>query len=547
MKFLEARKLVQEFRGGEPLPLLLGLSGLGEPFELYLQAAGALRSRAVQLRMLPFGTLSQHLLGEPAADVSEVLLVLPWDFAPEADWRSGVAPQPDDPVAIGQRLADMGRRLSRRRGATILYLPAPMAPVWLDPDLNAGLAARVEAEALAAGARMLPREAFSLSSYLSNGCPVGGAHLGAVAAEAVAGALAPRPESKKVLVTDFDNVLWGGVLAEDGVDGIAIGPEGRGFRHYIYQSLLLRLKRDGVLLAGVTRNAPDIVAEVFQRGVMPLREQDFVAVLASYGAKSAQIQRLAESLNLGLDAFVFVDDNPVELAEVAMEVPGLMAHPFPDRDEGLPDLCSALSRAFRREVVTAEDRDRTELYRRRLETIAPSELAGADLTGFLRGLEMILTIHDRSRGDRTRVVQLINKTNQFNLNGRRLEDGDVAAVLAAGGRLYGASLADRTGSHGEVLACLLDGEGTMRAFVMSCRVFQRRLENVFLAWLCAQPSPPRRLDFAETARNEPFRIFLRDPAFTTSTDPVELDPSAFAGRHASTLDLFSIESPGTTS
>src|SRR5678810_907093 len=94
----------------------------------------------------------------------------------------------------------------------------------------------------------------------------------------------------------------------------------------------------------------------------------------------------------------------------------------------------------------------------------------------------------RSTLDRSSAASDVYKRqNQFNLNGRRVEDAEVAAILAAGGRLYGASLADRTGSHGEVLACLMDAQGIIRSFVLSCRVFQRRVEHGFLAWLCAQP------------------------------------------------------------
>ena len=546
MKFLEARRIVEQFPGGPPVPLLVAMSGTADPLELYLRAAGARAGRSVTTTFLPFGTLQQHLLGEPPADRKEILLLLPWDFVPEADWRSGVPPQHPETEAIEAGITALGRLLGRRQRAQLFYLPAPMSPVWLDQERDAALAAAVRAEALRVRARLLSEEAFSLSTYLGSGCPVRGTHQGSVAIEIVEAAVRTRPEPKKVMVTDFDNVLWSGVLAEDGVDGIAIRSEGPGYRHFIYQSLLIRLRRDGVLLAGVTRNAPDIVAEVFSRGGMPLARSDFVAVLASYGAKSAQIRHLAESLNLGLDSFVFVDDNPVELTEVAAELPQVTLRRFPERDSELPGLLTDLVNDFGRRVVTAEDRDRTELYRRRLETIAPSQAAGGDLTEFLRDLGMRLTVHDRSAGDRTRVVQLINKTNQFNLNGRRYEDSDVAEVLAAGGRLYGATLADRTGSHGEILACLVDAGGTMRAFVMSCRVFQRRVEHAFLAWLCGLPGAPRGLDFAETARNEPFRIFLKDPAFSLAGNGADLDPERFRTGNADALALFAIEAPGRT-
>jgi FkbH-like protein len=539
---LEARKILREFQGGEALPFLLALSGTAEPLELYLTAAAALRSRDLKLRSLPFGTLAQHLRQPSSPESGEVLLLLPWDFAPDADWRSGVSPEAREPAEIERGIEAMGKLLLARRGRPMFYLPAPFLPLAADPGKNAALGARIQAEALHAGTRLLPPDAFSLATYLNSGCPVGGTHLGQVALELVSAVLDVATAPKKVLVTDFDDVLWSGVVAEEGVGGIAMGPEGKGYRHFIYQSLLLRLRREGVLIAGVTRNSPEIVAEVFAQGNMPLAESDFVAILASYGAKSSQIRQLGERLNLGLDSFVFVDDNPIEVGEVSSQLPEVIVRRFPDRDELLPELVANLVADFHSDVVTAEDRDRTELYRRRLEGIAPSQLSGGDLSGFLRDLGMTLTIQERSTGDRARVVQLINKTNQFNLNGRRLDDADIGAVLAAGGRLYGASLSDRSGSHGEILACLTDAGGTVRAFVMSCRVFQRRVEYAFLAWICSQPSPPTRLDFTETPRNEPFRMFLADPAFSPADDGLQLDPARFREQHAASLELFAIES-----
>src|SRR5439155_5651245 len=173
---------------------------------------------------------------------------------------------------------------------------------------------------------------------------------------------------------------------------------------------------------------------------------------------------------------------------------------------------------------------------------------GADVTAFLRSLEMKLTVHDRSIGDRARVVQLINKTNQFNLNGRRVADEDVGRAIALGGRLYSATLEDRSGSHGEVLACLVSRDGVIRSFVMSCRVLQRRVEYAFLAWLSSQPDLLGGLDFSATARNEPFQKFLAEPAFSRPDDgPARFDAPRFAAAHAGDLSLFALSVPGMTS
>jgi FkbH-like protein len=154
---------------------------------------------------------------------------------------------------------------------------------------------------------------------------------------------------------------------------------------------------------------------------------------------------------------------------------------------------------------------------------------------------MTLTIHDRSRGDRTRAVQLINKTNQFNLNGSRVTDEDVAAILQSGGRLLSATLSDRSGSHGEILACLVTADSAITALVLSCRVFQRRVEYAFLAWLASQPSPPRGAHWASTPRNAPLRQFLGEVAGPLNgAGLVRLDPAAITTRYARDVDLFAI-------
>jgi FkbH-like protein len=235
----------------------------------------------------------------------------------------------------------------------------------------------------------------------------------------------------------------------------------------------------------------------------------------------------------------------IEIEEVSTALPDVRTLVFPTNDDSLPALLADLSSLFRRSVVTAEDSDRTAMYRRRLETMVPVDVAGADVTAFLRGLQMSLAIHDRSHGDRARAVQLINKTNQFNINGRRVDDHEVGAILADGGRLYTCTLSDRTGSHGEILSCLIDGNGTIRSLVMSCRVFQRRVEYAFFAWLAGQGIAPKSLEFARTPRNEPATRFLEDSAVSTGDDGLKtIDWDQFTRANARDLELFALTAPG---
>ena len=545
MNFLEARRLVSGFQGGPPLSFLFALSGTAEPFVLYLQAAAARRGRAADVRFLPFNTLAQALRADADPTVTEVFLLLPWDFAPEADWRSGV-PEAVDHEALRSRAAETATLFARRPQARLLYLPAPLPPLFPDPARGAAFARSLESLAVGLGARLLPADAFALGGYLASGCPVGGTWIGKVAEAVVEAASGAPPEPKKVLVTDLDNVLWSGLIAEEGPEGIACEPSGPGYRHFIYQGLLRRLRREGTVLAAVSRNDPDVVLAPFRPagGRMLLREEDFVAIIAGYHAKSAQIRELAERLNLGLDSFVFVDDNPVEVAEVSLALPDVRCVAFPQHDDGLAAFLDEVASLFPHREITAEDRERTALYRRRLEGFVANDLQGADLTRFLQDLKMTLTIHDRARGDRARAVQLINKTNQFNLNGRRLTDEQVRATLDAGGRLFGATLADRTGDHGEILACLVAPDGTIESLVMSCRVFQRRVEYAFLAWLVAQPNPPTGFRWASTARNAPFQQFLSQVAGPLNgAGVVRLEPATVAARHASDVALFALHQP----
>jgi FkbH-like protein len=507
---------------------------------LYLRAAAAKRGHAAEVGLLPFNTLAQRLRQNPEPGAKSVLLLMPWDFVAEADWRSGIGAAGDG--AALREAAETNAKLIARQRARLLYVAAPIPPILSDPAQNASLSAWLLSLATGIGANAVPAAAFSLAGYFSSGCPVGGNWIGRIAESAVDLVLGEPREVKKVLVTDLDNVLWSGGIAEDGIDGIAYESHGRGFPHFVYQSFLRRLRSEGTLLAAVSRNDAEIVAGPFRTNRMMVSESDFVAVIASYHAKSAQIGELAARLNLGLDSFVFVDDNPVEIEEVSRALPQVKCVPFPADAGQLVAFFEELSVLFGRQVVTHEDRERTDLYRRRLDGLAPSEAGGADITQFLRELTMSLTVHDRSRGDRTRAVQLINKTNQFNLNGRRVSEEEVAAALDAGGRLFTASLSDRTGSHGEIVSCLIAPDGVITSLVMSCRVFQRHVEFAFTAWLATHLGAPLAMEWVSTPRNEPFAQFLREVTGNgaTATGRVALDAGAIRARFERDLELFTL-------
>jgi FkbH-like protein len=539
--FLDARRIITRFEGGPEFPFLFAMSGTPEPIGLYLDAACAKRGRAARVRFLDFGTLGQFIASRQDVREAEAVLLFPWDFVPELDWRSGVPTERVDVAAAISRAEAIAASLAHRAGSQFLFVPAPTPPVTGYTAGDDGLRRSIEGIAIGIGATLVPGDAFSIGTYLASGCPIGGGWLGRVADMAVHSLLAPPTTAAKVLVTDLDNTLWNGVIAELGAEHIAYGPDGAGFRHFVYQTVLARLRREGVMLAAVSRNDRATVDPPLVSGRMTLSTDDFVAVCATYEAKSAQVLELARRLNVSTDAFVFVDDNSIECEEVRAAIPNIRVLSFPDRDDQLPAFLKELTAAFSQRALTSEDRERTALYRRRLEGMVPSTASGADLTAFLAGLSMRLVLHDRSRGDRARAVQLINKTNQFNANGRRWSEPEVAAALARGARLYTASLTDRAGSHGEIIACLVAAGGLIEAFVMSCRVFQRRVEDAFLSALIEKGVRPTAVRFAPTDRNEPFRQFVTDPAFVENGDAaLRFDDALWLDSHRTALDLMEV-------
>jgi FkbH-like protein len=544
MKFLEAARIVRNFEGGPPLPFLLGTSGEAHPLDVFLRAAAAGRGREAQHRTLPFNTLGQALQTEPRHDETEVFLLFPWDLVPSTDWRSGIPSDTtgsEDLIAAATAFAEL---IHRRPRARVAYVDAPIPAVLSDSRLSAALRHQLVAVSVSLGAEPLGGEVVSMAALFEHGLAIAPASLGRVASLVVEMALREPAQSSKVLVTDFDNTLWKGVVGEVGVAGLAFTSAGLGFPHFVYQTYLRRLRLSGALLAGVTKNDPDLAIAPLQSDESVLGPDDFVSIVASYNPKSAQIAELANQLNLGLDSFVFVDDNPVELAEVGAALPTVRTLQFPGTAEGLPAFVQGLSVLFHRETVTTEDQDRTAMYRRRLAGMVPKDVEGSDLTEFLRDLRMRLTIRDRSARERDRAVQLINKTNQFNLNGIRRSSEEVEEILQAGGRLFTAALDDRHGSHGEILSCLIDSDQVLRSFVMSCRVFERRVEHAFLAWLAVELPGSIELEFVETERNEPIRRFFRDPAFSNAHGRWTCDLETFARGSRNALDLFELHDEG---
>ena len=333
---------------------------------------------------------------------------------------------------------------------------------------------------------------------------------------------------KKVLVLDLDNTLWGGVVAEDGLAGIELGdtsPRGEAFK--AFQKYLVSLKQRGVLLAVCSKNDHAQATEPFEKHPeMLLRLADIVNFKANWEPKSENIRRMAPELNLALDSFVFVDDNPAEIEIVRQFVPEVTAILLsPDPAEYVPQMQEA--RLFEPDNITAEDVNRTCQYRAEAER---KSLAAAvtDMDSYLASLAMVGTFNVFSLMDAPRLSQLINKSNQFNLTSRRRSEAEVIAVMHDPNFIhFSLRLQDRFGDHGLISIVIGEQAGEVLkidTWLMSCRVLKRQVEEQVLNELVrlARSRQCRWLAgvYLPTAKNEMVFDFYGRMGFTlTAASP----------------------------
>ena len=332
---------------------------------------------------------------------------------------------------------------------------------------------------------------------------------------------AQRGLSKKCLVLDLDNTLWGGVIGDDGLDGIVLGEgSAAGEAHLALQHYAKQLKERGIILAVCSKNDLKIAEGAFRdHPEMVLRRADIAAFQANWDDKAQNLKAIASRLNIGVDSLVFVDDNPIERARVRQSLP-MVAVPEMPEDPAHYVRCLADAGYFEAVAFTADDRSRADQYAANAERDALLETSES-MDDFLRGLKMTAVYGSFTAVDHARVVQLINKTNQFNTTTRRYAGEEVARIMDEPDALtLQFRLLDRVGDNGLVSTMILrptpDDDETLAIenWVMSCRVFGRELE--FAAMNVA----------VEAARDRGVRAFVADYIPTAKNDVVsKLYPS----------------------
>jgi FkbH-like protein len=339
-------------------------------------------------------------------------------------------------------------------------------------------------------------------------------------AEIAAFCAARKGFARKCLVLDLDNTLWGGVVGEDGVAGLKIGG---GFPGNIYTELqreIAVLHERGVTLAIVSKNNEADAWEVFnQRPEMVLKRADFSAHRINWQDKASNIRELAAELNLGLDAFVVLDDNPVERDWIQESLPEVDVCPASDPLEMLRWLVTC--RRFDTLAITREDALRAQSYaaageRSRLAT------QSSNLEEYLASLRTQVEIGCNSSAQIARVAQLTQKTNQFNLTTRRYTESEISERMQnSAWRVFWCACRDRFADEGVIGAALVeikDGEWVLDTFLMSCRVLGRGVEKAFLGTICDQAHRSGaklvRGEFIRSAKNSQTENFLEMCGFT---------------------------------
>lgn len=290
--------------------------------------------------------------------------------------------------------------------------------------------------------------------------------------------------SKKCLVLDLDNTLWGGVIGDDGPEGIILGEgTGTGEAHLALQRYAKQLRERGVILAICSKNDSATAEAVFRdHPEMFLRQTDFAAFVANWEDKADNLRRIAAQLNIGIDSLVFVDDNPAERARIRQSLP-MVAVPELPADAAQYVRCLADAGYFESVAFTADDSRRGEQYSANASREAFHE-SSQSMDDYLKGLEMSVSYGPFQNVDLARVAQLIGKTNQFNPTTRRHSPEDVAKFVATDRCItLQFRLRDRFGDNGLVSALILlpDPQSPdlveIDTWVMSCRVFGRQLER----------------------------------------------------------------------
>jgi FkbH-like protein len=346
--------------------------------------------------------------------------------------------------------------------------------------------------------------------------------------------LAISGKFKKAVVLDLDNTLWGGIIGDDGIEGIQIGDLGIGRAFTELQMWLKQLKERGIILAVCSKNYEHIAMEAFEKHPdMILRPDDIAVFVANWENKVDNIRYIQTVLNIGMDSIVYLDDNPFERNMVRQELPALTIPELPE-DPAEYLLYLQTLNLFETASVTEEDAGRTKQYQEEAKRVSLQK-AYANEDEFLQSLEMESPVTPFNKFNTPRVAQLSQRSNQFNLRTVRYTEKDIENIAEDNSYVtFAFNLKDKFGDYGMISAVILKIEGDM-AFIdtwfMSCRVLKRGMENFVLNTI-AQAAKDRGCtklagEYIPTPKNELVKDHYAKLGFTQVGDKWELDLNTF--------------------
>jgi FkbH-like protein len=505
-----------------------------------------------------YGDCAGNLERVSEAECDGVALVMEWqDLDPRLGIRRasgwGLGDQSD---MINTARLNVGRLVSAihkfQHVTVVICLPTlPLPPIDVVPGWQEGpleIAIRGElsrfAETLAAlprckivsgqrlDAQSPPADRFDVRMELAAGFPYRTKHA-SVVAQCMAQLLAP-PQAKRGLITDLDDTLWSGLVGEIGVESISWTLDQGSQIHALYQQMLASLAESGVLVAVASKNDSTLVRSALARSDLIVGAHHIFPVEVSWKPKSEAVSRILKAWNIAADSVVFVDDSPLELAEVKAAFPEIDCLPFPREDpEAAFALFGRLRDLFGKEVVTDEDLIRSETLRRAQDLATDRTSARQTEDEFLRSINSTVTIQIEKDAADPRPLALVNKTNQFNLNGTRYNEASWSAYLNnPTSTSFVVSYEDKYGPLGKIAVVAGRKQGStflVDIWVMSCRAFSRHIEHACVATIFDHLGVEEiEFMYKETPRNEPMRDFLTALLGSPSAAGRMLSRSAFS-------------------
>jgi FkbH-like protein len=299
-------------------------------------------------------------------------------------------------------------------------------------------------------------------------------------------------KTKKCLVLDLDNTLWGGIIGEDGINNIDLGPDGLGESFLEFQKKIKSMKKKGVLLAICSKNNLNDAKKVFtNHNFSYLKWDDFIIKKINWESKNNNIQEIAKSLNIGENSLVFIDDNPTE-RELVMQYTDAIVPKFPNSPTDLPEFIDEVDlKYFSKYSVTKEDLKKSKQY---IDNIRrnKAQKKSFDFDSFIKELNLEMEVSYNNLNDKIRLSQLTQKTNQFNFTTKRYSELDIENFIKKkDSHVFVGSVKDKFGDYGKVIACIIiekPNEYVIDTFLMSCRVISKQIENYFFNFILSKLS-----------------------------------------------------------